>query len=61
MNDIDILKEFIEIDRRIRNNKVESDYDEFCERRCIAIENTIKKLEELTIENEKLKKLIGES
>lgn len=44
--DIKILKEFIKIDRNMRNNSTESDYDKFCERRCIAIENLLNKLEE---------------
>ena len=42
-----VLEEFIELDRKIRQNKVESDYDEFCERRCIAIENLLKAYKEL--------------
>ena len=44
--DIKILKEFIKIDRNMRNNSTESDYDKFCERRCVAIENLLNKLEE---------------
>lgn len=54
--DVKVLKEFVELDRRIRQNKTESDYEKFCERRCVAIEhilaerekdkNKIKELEE---------------
>ena len=39
--DIKILEEFIKLDRNIRDNKKESDYEKFCERRCIAIENIL--------------------
>ena len=39
--DIEILEEFIKLDRNIRDNKKESDYEKFCERRCIAIENIL--------------------
>ena len=53
-----VLEEFIELDRKIRQNKVESDYDEFCERRCIAIENLLKAYKELKAELEKKDKEI---
>lgn len=39
--DLEILEEFIKLDRNIRDNKKESDYEKFCERRCIAIENIL--------------------
>lgn len=39
--DIKILNEYINIDRKMRNNNQESDYDKFCERQCIAIENLL--------------------
>ena len=39
--DIEILEEFIKLDRNIRDNKKESDYEKFCEIRCIAIENVL--------------------
>ena len=39
--DLEILEEFIKLDRNIRDNKKESDYEKFCERRCIAIENVL--------------------
>ena len=55
--DIKILEEFIELDRKIRKNKVESDYDEFCERRCIAIENLLKAYKELEEGNKELLRL----
>ena len=39
--DIKILKEFVELDRKIRQNKTENDYEQFCERRCVAIEHIL--------------------
>lgn len=44
--DIKILQEFTELDRKLRNYKVESDYDNFCERRCVAIEHILAEREE---------------
>ena len=44
--DIKILQEFTELDRKLRNYKVESDYDNFCERRCVAIEHVLAEREE---------------
>jgi hypothetical protein len=44
---IKILKEWIEVDRRKRNYSNESDFDKFCEEKCVAIENLIKRNEEL--------------
>ena len=44
--DIKILNEYINIDRKMRNNNQESDYDKFCERQCIAIENLLAEREE---------------
>ena len=44
--DINILNEYINIDRKMRNNNQESDYDKFCERQCIAIENLLAEREE---------------
>ena len=62
--DVKVLKEFVELDRRIRQNKTESDYEKFCERRCVAIEhilaerekdkNKIKELEEENISKKEL-------
>lgn len=52
--DLKLLQEFTELDRKLRNYKVESDYDNFCERRCLAIDHILaereadkKKIEEL--------------
>lgn len=42
---IKILKEFVKQDRKMRDYKVESDYDKFCEERCIAIETVLNELE----------------
>lgn len=60
--DLKILQEFTELDRKLRNYKVESDYDNFCERRCVAIDHILaereedkKKIAELEKENERLK------
>lgn len=44
--DLKILQEFTELDRKLRNYKVESDYDNFCERRCVAIDNLLAEREE---------------
>lgn len=44
--DIKMMKEFLSIDRKIRNNEVKSDYEKFCERRCIAIENILSEREQ---------------
>ena len=38
---IEICQARIDLDRSMRDNKVESDYDEFCENECIAIERLI--------------------
>ena len=35
---IERLKERVKLDRKIRNNKIESDYEQFCENECQAIE-----------------------
>lgn len=42
---IKILKEFVKQDRKMRDYKVESDYDKFCEERCIAIETVLNELD----------------
>ncbi len=58
--DLKILQEFTELDRKLRNYKVESDYDNFCERRCVAIDHILaereedkKRIEELEKENKR--------
>ena len=38
---IQICQARIDLDREMRDNKVESDYDEFCENECMAIEKLI--------------------
>lgn len=40
-----ILKDWIKTDRQIRMHKTESDYEQFCEVTCIAIEILIYQLE----------------
>lgn len=49
MNYIKNLKEYIELDREIRKNKEESDFDVFCENHCKDIEELIKEVEKLKI------------
>ena len=44
--DLKILQEFTELDRKLRNYKVESDYDNFCERRCVALDHILAEREE---------------
>ena len=39
---IEICQARINLDRNMRDNKVESDYDKFCENECLAIERLIK-------------------
>lgn len=43
--DLKILQEFTELDRKLRNYKVKSDYDNFCERRCVAIDHILAEIE----------------
>ena len=38
---IEICQARIDLDRSMRDNKVENDYDEFCEKECLAIERLI--------------------
>lgn len=38
---IKICQERIDLDRSMRDGKVESDYDKFCENECLAIETLI--------------------
>ena len=38
---IEICKERIDLDRKMRGNKAESDYEKFCERECEAIATLI--------------------
>lgn len=52
-----ILKERVRIDREIRETTVEGgqgskDYDEFCERECVAIETAINEIERQNTNNE---------
>lgn len=54
--DIKILQEFTELDRKLRNYKAESDYDNFCERRCVAIDHILAEREEDKKKIDKLEK-----
>ena len=38
---IEILKDYIELDRNIREGDTESDYSRFCEEKCLSIESLI--------------------
>jgi len=42
---IELLKDYIKIDRFGRKNETKSDYDKFCEEHCTAIETLIKCVE----------------
>lgn len=64
---IAVLEKRVEIDRALRDGSVESDYDEFCENECLAIEKLIKGyrdgediLKEAVKENLELKEYIRE-
>lgn len=43
---IKVLKEWIRIDRMAREGEEHSDYDTFCEEKCIAIETVLTALDE---------------
>ena len=50
----ELLENWVESDRAGRDNRVDNDFDQFCERRNVAIETILKKLEDKedkTIEN----------
>ena len=55
------LQGWVQDDRRLRDNKVESDYEKFCENNCIAIETVLQELEHLKKENESLNNKIAEA
>ena len=38
---IEILKDYVELDRNIREGDTESDYSKFCEEKCDAIDSLI--------------------
>ena len=44
--DIKILKEWVERDRKMRDYSTETDFDKFCEEKNIAIENILNRLEQ---------------
>ena len=48
---IEICQARINLDRNMRDNKVESDYDKFCENECLAIEKLIKECKRERNEN----------
>ena len=63
---IERLKERVKLDRKIRNNKIESDYEQFCENECQAIETILnladkqqKEIEEKNIAINKMSKDIS--
>lgn len=43
---IKVLKEWIRIDRMTREGEEHSDYDDFCEEKCIAIDTVLSALDE---------------
>ena len=45
-DDMKVMKEFVDVDRKMRQKEVESDYDKFCEKICIAIENVLSEREQ---------------
>lgn len=44
-NAIYILKDYVKTDRQLRMHKTESDFEQFCETTCIAIEIVLNELE----------------
>ena len=40
-----ILKDYVNVDRQIRQHRIESDFEQFCETTCIAIETVLNKVE----------------
>ena len=63
---IERLKERVKLDRKIRNNKIESDYEQFCENECQAIETILnladkqqKEIEEKNVAINKMSKDIS--
>jgi len=43
---IKLLEDYVKIDRGTRNHEVKSDYDNFCELHCRAIETLLKEVKE---------------
>ena len=40
-----ILYDYVKTDRQIRSHRTESDFEQFCETTCIAIETVLKELD----------------
>ena len=40
-----ILKDYVNVDRQMRQHRTESDFEQFCETTCIAIDTVIEQLE----------------
>lgn len=40
-----ILKDYVNTDRQIRSHRVESDFEQFCETTCVAIDIILEELE----------------
>lgn len=40
-----ILKDYVNVDRQIRQHRKESDFEQFCETTCIAIDTVLNELE----------------
>lgn len=41
---VKILKDYVELDRSVRTDRVKSDFDKFCEEKCVAIETVLKEI-----------------
>ena len=42
---IERLEKYVEVDRKLRDGKAESDYEQFCEEICEAIETLIEEVQ----------------
>jgi hypothetical protein len=40
-----ILKDYVNVDRQMRQHRTESDFEQFCETTCIAIDTVISEVE----------------
>ena len=40
-----ILKDYVNVDRQMRQHRTESDFEQFCETTCIAIDTVLEQLE----------------
>lgn len=40
-----ILRDYVNVDRQMRQHRIESDFEQFCETTCIAIDTVINEVE----------------